>query len=186
VGYWTGAPHADLLLEHSGGWKKVDSKLEDALPQSRWDWPEIHPLETSEVLSEGRSLWILTPRMVWWSSGAPLEPVDFADNRHATLVRFETGRRRGLSLPIRFEHADPSFDPFDASPEKLRNLYFRQIDGSRPMPLWAHTPEGLVFALPTIGGHWLLPRALLETRLQSLRNEPESGRAARTPEGGIP
>ena len=191
VGLWNDSPAFDSMLEHRwpGSGERLDSNLEKALADPRWEWPQPFDLEASSILAEGKTLWILNPRKVWM---APIpfgvqEPVMFADDRQATLFHFEPEFRRPISVPLRFEDNDQKVEPFDANRGGFPGLVDRLQRGITEVPFWLDTPQGLVFSAPALNGHWLISKVALKVRLQeqheSLQKDNLAGNKSAEPAG---
>ena len=150
------------------------------LPSPKWDWPEDFPMEETLLAVEGRALWALNPRKFSNEDfpREPDEPVTFTDDRDATLFRFESEFRPPLALRVRFEANGQGINPFLA-----REAGFSRGSWVKPnRQFWLPTPQGLVLAVPKAVGHWLIPRPVLETKLETLRKPlRERAKAPATP-----
>lgn len=170
IAFWNNEPGMELLLEgmHSGpGPQFQPGNRINPMVKPRWEWPAGFALDASCILAEGTNLWVLSPRKVWNPMGISFEqPVNFSDARQATLFRFEANSLKPLSVPLAFEPA--SIEPFDPFHGGYSFLSFRAY-GRGEYPFWLQTPAGLLFSAPALGGHWLIPKAALDSRLGTLR-----------------
>jgi len=140
---------------------------EPGFGEPRWDWPTPFDLEYTCLLAEQDRMWAWQPRNIPNMFTAPREPLAFHDDRNATLLRFEPGRRQALPVALRFEKDGQGSDPFAAR----QNSYMGWFNGLRP-PLPHHLviPQGLVLSCAwATPGHWLASKADLDSRLEELR-----------------
>jgi hypothetical protein len=170
LAFWNDATSVELLLEEPPPKGFPDRSLARVLKPPRWKWPPHYPLDASLILAEGKTLWLLTPRKVWtWVIKGP-DPVAFADQRQATLFRFEPGFQEALPIPVQFEKDSQPIDPFDLEYEgDYRFTRSSSVYNYRENLVWLETPNGFVFTAPAFSGHWLIPKTLLAPRLEALR-----------------
>lgn len=200
LGYWNGCATYDSLLEdHKPSPWKVDPALTKPFEPARWDWPSHFELGSSRILADGQALWILAPRHVETMLNIATEPVAFSDNRNATLFRFEPQFHAPLAVGVTFEAHGPVEDPFNPKQGGFGSDWFRYISSLCPMDHtvpWLQTSIGLVYGVPALTGHWLVPQARLQERLAVLRanhrkeanvREPDSAvQMANSPGGRLP
>ncbi len=170
LGFSEGAPGFESMLQQRGEFqgRRLGAALVKQGPPPKWDWPEEFPFEHALITVEAKAVWALNPRIVSYEAiipREPEEPVTFSDDRHATLFRLEPENRRPLALRVRFEPNGKITNPFIA-PER-ENAQFAWLGQNQRT--WLPTPEGLVLAVPKAAGHWLIPRAILETKLSAQR-----------------
>lgn len=153
------------LLEQPGEFKQAKPPPEPAFASPRWDWPAPFDFDYQCILSSGGGLWAWQPRTIARRFSTPRSAVSFTDQRHATLLRFEAGRRSPLPLGIRFENNGAPVDPFEAT----QNGYMGWPSGLKPHCLISD--QGLIIACGwATPGHWLLDKPELEGRLQRVRD----------------
>ncbi len=156
----------ELLLEQVAGKNPPDSAAEGlSQDQPRWSWPEPFRLDFPSFVPEKECLWSLQPRKFRWSFAyPPEEPVRFADDRNATLFRFEPDIRQAFSMPLRFERNGKVIDPFDL-----------RVGGPPPnpagptIPQWLVTDKGVMVGCSDQAGHWLISKSVLDRRWEALR-----------------
>lgn len=178
LAFWNDPPEIEPLLEqfHARPGRRPPAAKDPGLGTARWDWPSAFDLNASRFLAEGKNLWVLAPRKVWKFMGHAFdEPVKFSDARQATLFRFEPGSRSPLAVPVAFEKT--GIEPFNPGQGRFFSLQLRDRRRAGDFPFWLETPAGFVLSAPALGGHWLLPRAALESRLARLRNQARTGQA---------
>lgn len=170
-----GAPGFESMLQQWSDYqgRRLGAAVVKQSPPPKWDWPDEFPFDHALITVEPKALWALNPRRFSNDPFAWREPeelVTFSDDRHATLFRWEPEHRRPLTLRVRFEPNGQKIDPFIAWEAGFGRFGSEQT--------WLSTPEGLVLAVPKAIGHWLMPRAILETKLaahrQLLRNDAGS------------
>jgi hypothetical protein len=162
MGVWLDAAKPELLLEKHGERESTNQTLAQLLGPPRWDWPEAFNLDFPCLAAEGKSLWMLHARKVqtfFWQAD---EPIIFQDDRQATLLHFEPGIRRALTVPIHFEKDGQPVDPFDR-----KHLAFAFT--SAQVPFWISASEGFIVSCHNLMGHWLIARAELESHLSTQR-----------------
>jgi hypothetical protein len=169
IGFWNEAPAESLLMEETGI-RNAPPAAEKLLPPLRWDWPKNYPMEHSQIVAEGKTLWALAPRRLGMGSPAP-EPVKFSDARDATLLCFTPDRREPLSVAVRFPtNALPNLPIINGRPTDILEpsnfgfmmmfQRFQQHVGN--MAFWFRVPGGLVFGGPKYAGHWFIADAEVE------------------------
>jgi len=140
---------------------------ETGFAEPRWDWPPAFDLEYSCCLGVDGGIRAWQPRSMPMSFNLPYEQVTFTDNRNATLLWFEPGRRQALPLAYRFEREGQPFDPFAGKHNSYSGMFF---GSERPVPHFQSIPEGLVLCCAwSTPGHWLVSQAGLEAQLKALR-----------------
>jgi hypothetical protein len=178
---WNDQHEMDPLLEefHPRPGMALPERRDSAPEPTRWDWPSAFDLNAGCFLTKGKALWVLTPRKVWRFMGSGFdEPVKFSDARQATLFYFEPGSRLPVAVPVSF--APSLIEPFDP----IRGGFAtHQADRRRAgeFPFWLDTPAGLIFSEPTLGGHWLIARDALESRIAMLRAKPRTAQSDSSP-----
>ncbi len=178
IGYWNDKRSPESLLKESTSFKVQDPASEQRLQPVRWDWPENFPLEPSSIVAEDQKLWVLCPRKVWQQDFSPVseEPVNFSDDRQATLFCFEPGSRKPLSVPIHFEDTERAVvlksqingQPADSLSPRGGGYMGNFASLGRHIgnvKFWLKTPDGLIFGAPNYCGHWLIPNSTLETMM---------------------
>jgi len=175
VGFSPVRPGPELLLEQNSGALPPGSGVDTQLRQPRWQWPEPFPLEFSSFVLEGENLWSLLPRSErpWFGiGGMSSEPVQFSDDRNATLLRFGPRLREALSVPIRFDREGRACDPCDLKPGSPLPSGKTPMD--RIVPIWMVSDQGiLVSSLDEKRGHWLIPRSVLDQRWEAFQKSKE-------------
>jgi hypothetical protein len=145
--------------------------VEKPLQPVRWDWPQNFPLEPANLFAEDKKLWVLCPRKVWnWFGPKGEEPIQFSDDRQATLFCFEPEFRQPLPLAIHFENNGQTLEPFQPPPNDPMRNWRRLMDHTGNTEFWMKTPEGLVFSTTSSCGHWLISSSVLEPKLQAQRD----------------
>ena len=166
-------PAESLLMEETGIGVKSPPQ-EKLLQPVRWDWPQKYPMEHGCIVGDGKKLWVLSPRKTWLGMFGQ-EPVTYSDNRQATLFGFEPEFRTPLSVAIHFEEIElPKINgmPTDMLAPMTgggMDIWERLRNHNGNWAFWLPTPEGLVFGAPNYSGHWLIPSAAVESRLQPQR-----------------
>lgn len=178
--FWNDQPGMELLLQQfhaAPGFGRRQAPTNAPAANARWEWPETFDLETACILAQGTNLWVLSPRKVWSGMGVRFEePVNFADARQATLFWFQANAPRAVSIPVAFAKTDiEPFDPFHGGYSFLAMAPGR----SSELPFWLDTPNGLVLSAPTLRGHWLIPRGMLDSHLAALRAKGQTQSASR-------
>jgi hypothetical protein len=109
------------------------------------------------------------------SAGRESTTLEFSRGGLATVVRTEPEFRDRLRVPIQLEKDGQPFDLADTRAGPV----FKSYAG---FPLWFDSPRGLVVVARNLAGHWLIPKTLLETRLEELRKRIRGGsKASNTP-----
>lgn len=181
VGFWDDdKPSETLLVSQMALLFKMAITNAPPPAATRWDWPQAFVLDSSSVAMGDRRLSILCPRKNWMDTHMPVaqEFVKFADDRQATLLRFEPDFRTPLKAGIRFEDDGNTDRPKinGTAVEMLHPLaggfaagWNRFTSPGASMPVWLETPAGLVFGGPGYGGHWLISNASLEKTFETQR-----------------
>ncbi|HWC60983.1 MAG TPA: hypothetical protein VHC44_14910 [Verrucomicrobiae bacterium] len=185
VGFWNDNQPCQSLLRDEAPFSSPVSIDEKLLNPVRWDWPSEYSLEPASVYADDQKLWVLCPRIVPPAYGYVLKkPVQFADNRDATVFYFDPEFRGAISVPVKFEITDPSMNPFSPKMPELRmgQRWSGQIGN---IDFWTKTPAGLAFANPQIGGHWLVPDAALEPKLELQRQALRKSSTARSNQASL-
>lgn len=191
LGYWHGMATLDSLLEdHKAALgESPNPALTKGLEPTRWDWPARFELESSRIIADDNALWVLAPRHISTIGFIPTEPVAFSDNRNATLFRFEPESRRPLSVGVAFESHESVVDPFEPKKGGFLMEWHMFLFGVRALDgtvSWLQTPAGLVYEIPALAGHWLIPASPLEKRLASLRANGRKEANVKEPESPAP
>jgi hypothetical protein len=150
----------ELLLEKGGSSQPREPGFK-TLGSPRWSWPEPYRVDQSPIAGLSNCVWFLTPRKIPTGFGPREEPIDFHDDRHATLIWFIPGMKQAMTVPIRFEQDGHLIDPFDP-------VVARPSFNADPMPFLIATPLGLVVACPGVAGHWFIAKSSSEERGQKL------------------
>jgi hypothetical protein len=173
VGFWNGSqPCESLLMESSPHFGKfpIDEEL---LKPVRWDWPQEYPLEASDITAEDQRLWILCRRTPANAYNLVLnKPIQFKDNRTATLLYFDPAFRQAFTVGVKMEVTAPEMDP--DGPKGLKYWVQQGIDQRwrthiGNIDFWIKTPSDLVFATSFVPGHWLIPDATLKPIFEAQR-----------------
>jgi TolB-like protein len=162
-----------LLLEKEKAqqWGGRRSTWAQALGAARWQWPKQFDLEYASLLAEGDVLWNWQPRQIErFPPVSTPETVVYPDDRRATLLRFEPGRKDPLPLAIRFEKEGQPHDPFDPKQNSPMGFSPNFMDGP-PTPHFLSIPEGLIVVNWAVPGHWIVPRARLDAKLREIREK---------------
>ena len=173
MGFWNDEGSPELLLTAPSLYQAWNPQPKPNLPLGRWEWPSVFPLAGARILAEGKTLALICPRKTWPSDYLPYdtgrEAVKFSDNRQATLFYFEPQFRLPLQIPLHFEDNGRSEDLF--FPRKGGFHQSQDVEDSfnENAMFWMKTPAGLVLSIPAYRGHWLIPNAVLEARLQVQR-----------------
>ncbi|MFO1514101.1 MAG: CsgG/HfaB family protein [Verrucomicrobiota bacterium] len=176
VGFWNDGPAESLLMEETGI-RAPPSRAEKLLPPLRWDWPKNYPMEHSQIVVEGKTLWALAPRRLGMMMGNP-EPVKFSDARDATLFCFGPEAREPLSVAVRFPtNALPRLPIMNGQPTGILEPFnfdfmsiFQRLDRHvGNMAFWLRVPGGLVFGGPKYCGHWFIADAAMEREFAAQR-----------------
>jgi hypothetical protein len=185
LGYSVGHAGPELLLEQNAGTNPTSAAAEVSPGEPRWRWPEPFPLNMPSFVLEGNSLWSLQPRKYNWF-GRLQEPVQFNDDRNATLLRFGTGLRQALSVPLQFEPAGRTIDPFDQGRPPRLPLPGQSIFAAI-VPPWFVTDKGVVVCnLDKELGHWLVSISLLNQRWETHRKSAQAEARPPTPSRATP
>jgi hypothetical protein len=173
VGFWDdNLPAESLLMEPTHFFRGTRPGMEKRLQPVRWDWPENFSLESADLFAEGKQLWVLSPRKVWNGFGpSGDEPIQFSDDRQATLFYFEPEFRQPLTVAIRFGSNSQTPDPFQPALNDQMYIWKRMTEHLGNPQFWMKTPAGLVFGTTSSCGHWLIPAAVLESIFQTQRQK---------------
>jgi hypothetical protein len=156
-----------LLFDKPGSKWLPKTPPESRFGEPRWDWPTPFDLEYSHLLADQDGIWAWQPRKIPHPFGPPLEPFAFGDDRNATLLRFEPGRRQALPVAVRFEKDSQEFDPFDTRHNSHMGWFYSR---RAPSPHCLLTPEGAVVSCAwATPGHWLAGKPELSSQLDALR-----------------
>jgi len=180
LGYWHDGHAPESLLMETAPWKMPAHPREKLLQPMRWDWPENFPLEPSSILADEQALWVLCPRKTYQNQMFPQarEPVKFSDARQATLFHFDSESRAPQSVPIHFESNSKIVIPIvNGQPVDMLSpmaggylgIQERIVSHEGNTVFWLKTPDGFIFGAPKYCGHWLIPNAALQTKLDAQR-----------------
>jgi hypothetical protein len=169
LGFWNDGFRIDTLLEQDLGppSSQGSGSLGRQANTNRWEWPPDFRFDLIEtcIIAQSNSLWILAPRKVWRPFGMSFEErIKFSDKRQATLLCFGPDSRAPLLVPIAFEEC--GIEPFNPT---QGGYAFPPPRNEGQFPFWLNTSAGLIFSAPELGGHWLIPKAALESRLAAWR-----------------
>ena len=171
---WDGTTKPELLLSQY----YHPPKRQEA-PRPRWEWPPAEMVYSAGIRADGKALWALIPREQSGRHPEAPPPSSYQDDRNATLIRFEEEFRQGLSLPLRFEKEGQPIDVF--SP-----FQWPSYGGEPPVLFYLVIPKGLVVASSGLAGHWFIPKAALEPRLEALRRQLRADNVVPKKEGASP
>jgi hypothetical protein len=172
VGFWNDDEPCQSLLMEEVPFKAGFPINEELLKPVRWEWPREFSLEPAAVHAEDNKLWVLCPRTIPdWYGYVLKKPVQFADNRDATVFYFEPEFRNAIAVPVKFEISNRSMDPFVPPALGMPRTAQRWPEQVGNIDFWVKTPAGLVFVNPRIGGHWLIPDSALQPKLEAKRRE---------------
>jgi hypothetical protein len=150
----------DPILEHRSPSYDHDLRADKVLPPPRWLWPNAFPLADGIACPDRQSLWVPVPRL--WSP-------QVERNCEIPLFRFEPEFREAMGIRARFMGESRPHD-------MTRRSYTTATTGTGSVELAAlATRAGLVVVdispYPTGDppGYWLVPRFVLEQRLDRLR-----------------
>ena len=187
VGFWNGDQPCESLLMEDVPFTSPFPVDEEVLKSVRWDWPREFSLEPSSIHAADKKLWILCPRKVSEIYHYVLKkPVQFSDDRDATVFYFEPEFRQALSMPVKFQRNGANMDPLDPPLRYSFRVSQRWATHLGNFDAWMKTPSGLVFATTFIGGHWLVPNATLEPIFETQRRELRRASAAPSAKQAIP
>jgi hypothetical protein len=134
--------------------------------------------------AQANSLWVLCPCMQSYAGTTqpPREPVAYPDDRKATILRFEPEFREPLSLAIAPEAPPQTSKPSDAFQDHTPASFERAISPHLSQEVfWIKTEGGLVIGANSCCGHWWLPNAAFEEKLQAQRQTFRQPSAAHEP-----
>ena len=173
---------ADQKWEKRAGYTNSpdDRALTDLVP--KWNWPPEFDLDSSYVIGDPSSLWILSPRTDRDVISHPTDSPQYSDEREATIFHFVPDRRAPFSVPIRLQENIPGVTPFAGTSGNNFPPATRNGQQTRSL-FWFEAPDSLVFVVPNVLGQWRIPKATFEARFpvqNTIRSNPEPGRGAST------
>jgi len=164
ITFWNDQERPELLLEQSNPRAAKSAPAGQSYGPPRWKWPEPFRLDVPYFFPDGKSLWMLHPRIMPWGGGGypDSEPITFQDRRHATLLSFAPGRPDCLQVPLVLRKDGRPINLF--TQEHIQwsgNSFFRA-------PVCLATGAGFVIVDSDFGGDWFISKATLQASLKPL------------------